>query len=70
MWRAGSDAAKIQIPPKYAVSQGCRLHQGQRARSMGPRILRQHGRDEQAIRAYIRNQEKEDQRLDQLNLWR
>ena len=28
------------------------------------------GRDEQAIRAYIRNQEKEDQRLDQLNLWR
>ena len=28
------------------------------------------GRDEVAIRAYIRNQEKEDQRLDQLNLWR
>ena len=28
------------------------------------------GRDEDAIRAYIRNQEKEDQRLDQLNLWR
>jgi putative transposase len=28
------------------------------------------GRDEEAIRAYIRNQEKEDQRLDQLNLWR
>ena len=27
------------------------------------------GRDEDAIRAYIRNQEKEDQRLDQLNLW-
>ena len=26
------------------------------------------GRDEEAIRAYIRNQEKEDQRLDQLNL--
>ncbi len=24
----------------------------------------------EAIRAYIRNQEKEDQRLDQLNLWR
>jgi hypothetical protein len=23
-----------------------------------------------AIRSYIRNQEKEDQRLDQLNLWR
>jgi putative transposase len=28
------------------------------------------GRDERAIRAYIRNQEKEDQRLEQLNLWR
>jgi putative transposase len=28
------------------------------------------GRDEEAIRAYIRNQEKEDQRLDQLDLWR
>ena len=27
------------------------------------------GRDE-AIRAYIRNQEKEDQRLEQMNLWR
>ena len=28
------------------------------------------GRDEQAIRAYIKNQEKEDKRLEQLNLWR
>ena len=28
------------------------------------------GRDEDAIRAYIRNQEKEAQRLDQLRLWR
>jgi len=28
------------------------------------------GRDEEAIRAYIRNQEKEDQRLEQINLWR
>jgi putative transposase len=28
------------------------------------------GRDETAIRAYIRNQEKEDQRLDQLNMWK
>ena len=27
------------------------------------------GRDEDAIRAYIRNQEKEDQRLEQINLW-
>ena len=28
------------------------------------------GRDEDVIRAYIQNQEKEDQRLEQLNLWR
>ena len=28
------------------------------------------GRDEATIREYIRNQEKEDARLDQLNLWR
>ena len=28
------------------------------------------GRDETQIRDYIRNQEKEDQRLEQLSLWR
>ena len=28
------------------------------------------GRDEAAIREYIRNQEQEDQRLDPMNLWR
>ena len=28
------------------------------------------GRDEKVIRDYIKNQEKEDQRLDQLTLWR
>src|ERR1700758_2842878 len=28
------------------------------------------GRDETAIREYIKNQEQEDKRLDQLNLWR
>jgi putative transposase len=28
------------------------------------------GRDEEAVPAYIRNQEKEDQRLEQINLWR
>ena len=28
------------------------------------------GRDETVIREYIRNQENEDKRLDQLNLWR
>ncbi|MBU0655255.1 MAG: IS200/IS605 family transposase, partial [Gammaproteobacteria bacterium] len=28
------------------------------------------GRDEEVIRAYIRNQEREDHRLDQLDLWK
>ena len=28
------------------------------------------GRDERVIRDYIRNQEQEDKRLDQMNLWR
>jgi putative transposase len=28
------------------------------------------GRDEKVIREYIRNQEAEDKRLDQMNLWR
>ena len=28
------------------------------------------GRDEETIREYIRNQEQEDSRLEQLNLWR
>jgi putative transposase len=28
------------------------------------------GRDEATIREYIRNQEQEDKRLDQMNLWR
>ena len=28
------------------------------------------GRDEQAVREYIKNQEEEDKRLDQMNLWR
>ena len=27
------------------------------------------GRDEMTIRDYIRNQEKEDERLDQMNMW-
>jgi putative transposase len=28
------------------------------------------GREEEVVRAYMRNQEQEDQRLDQLNLWK
>ena len=33
-------------------------------------IISTAGRDEAVIREYIRNQEKADQRLDQLNLWK
>ncbi|HZB88843.1 MAG TPA: IS200/IS605 family transposase, partial [Terracidiphilus sp.] len=28
------------------------------------------GRDESTIRDYIRNQEKEDERLEQMNMWK
>ncbi len=34
------------------------------------RVLSYVGRNEQAIREYIKNQEEEDKRLEQLNLWR
>jgi putative transposase len=71
----------ISIPPKYAVSQVSAIHM---ARVYGERkrnFTGQHfwargyfvstvGRNEDVIRAYIRQQEKEDARLDQLNLWR
>jgi len=55
----------LSIPPKYAVSQVIGFIKGNSAIHMATV-----GRDEEAIRAYIRNQEKEDQRLEQLNLWR
>ena len=76
----------ISIPPKYAVSQvigyvkgKSAIHlarvYGERRRNFvsisGARIFRLDRRgDEAAIRDYIKSQEKEDQRLDQLNLWR
>jgi putative transposase len=81
---AGSRAHDISIPPKYAVwyIKGKRaIHlarvYGERKRS----FVGQHfwargyyvstvGRDEQAIREYIKNQEQEDMRLEQMNLWR
>jgi len=38
---------------------------------LGARLLRiDVGRDETAIREYIRNQEVEDKRLDQLKMWK
>ena len=73
----------ISIPPKYAVSQVVGFIKGKSANPPGPRrnLVGQHfwargyyvstvGRDEQAIREYIKNQEEEDKRLEQLNLWR
>jgi putative transposase len=52
----------LSIPPKYAVSQVVRFMQNANAISWA-------SIDEEAIRAYVRGQEKEDQRLKQLNLW-
>ena len=76
----------LAIPPKYAVSQVVGFIKGKSAihlarvygerkrnfvgQHFGPEASSSTGRDEEAIRAYIRNQEKEDQRLDQMNLWR
>ena len=45
--------------------------QFRRAKLLGARLFCSTvGRDEKAIREYIQNQEKEDQRLEQLNLWK
>jgi len=76
----------ISIPPKYAVSQVVGFIKGKSAihlaRVDGERkrnFVGQHfwargvstvERDEQAIREYIKNQEEEDKRLEELNLWR
>ena len=76
----------ISIPPKYAVWQVVGFIKGKSAwpNVYGERkrnFVGQHfwargyyvstvGRDEQAIREYIKNQEEEDKRLEQLNLWR
>ena len=75
----------LSIPPKYAVSQVVGYIKGKERDPSGPHVRRAKaefrraallgsrifvGRDENAIRAYIQNQEKEDQRLEQLNLWR
>ena len=38
---------------------------------LGSRLLRVHGgRDETAVREYIQHQEEEDERVDQLSMWR
>ena len=76
----------LSIPPKYAVSQVVGFIKGKsaidpglwraQAQLRGPAFLgpwfsvNTVGRDEEAIRTYIRNQEREDQRLEQMNVWR
>ena len=70
----------ISIPPKYAVSQvigyikgKSAIHlarvYGERKRNFGY-FVSTVGRDEAVIREYIRKQEAEDTRLDQMNMWR
>jgi REP-associated tyrosine transposase len=61
----------ISIPPKYSVSEVIRGTQA--TEFSGPQILGEGvpltiGRDEETIRAYIRNQELADKQLDQLQL--
>ncbi|MBI4819837.1 MAG: IS200/IS605 family transposase [Deltaproteobacteria bacterium] len=72
----------ISIPPKYSVAQvvGYTIHvarvfMGRRKNYVGQHFWARGyfvstvGKDEDAVREYIRNQEKEDKRLDQMNLW-
>ena len=60
----------ISIPPKYAVSQVVGYIKGKSAihlaRTYGERKRNFVGQHLE----YIKNQEQEDKRLDQLNLWR
>ena len=61
----------ISIPPKYAVSQVIGFIKGKSAIHLA-RVYGERKRnfDEGLIREYICNQEREDQRLEHLNLWR
>ena len=61
----------ISIPPKYAVSQVIGFIKGKSAIHVA-RVYGERKRnfDEGLIREYICNQEREDQRLEHLNLWR
>jgi putative transposase len=69
----------ISIPPKYAVAQVVGFIKGKSAIHIARTYVGQHfwargyfastvGRDEQVIREYIRHQEAEDRRVDQLQL--
>ena len=58
----------LSIPPKYAVAQVVGYIKGKSA--IHGYFVSTVGRDEGVIRQYIREQEAEDARLEQLNLWR
>ena len=60
----------ISIPPKYAVSQVGRRKNftGQHFWARGYYVSTV-GHDEATIREYIKNQEKEDHRIDQLSMF-
>ena len=61
----------IAIPPKYAVSSVVGYIKGKSAIHLARGyFVSSVGRDEEMIRNYIREQEKEDERLEQLGLWR
>jgi putative transposase len=76
----------ISIPPKYAVSQvvikgKSAIHLARVYGEKKRNFVGQHfwargyfvstvGRDEAVIREYIKRQEQEDNRLEQMNLWR
>ncbi len=70
----------ISIPPKYPVSQVVGFIKGKSAiyvarnfagQSFWARVyyVSTSGKDENAVREYIRSQEKEDRRIDQLSMF-
>ena len=66
----------VRILGKCSVSWHCRRRAGLRKAILGQHFWARGyfvstvGRDEEVIREYIRNEEQEDKRLEQLNLWR
>ena len=72
-WHLMSDHVHmmIAIPPKYAVSSVVGYIKGKSAIHLARGyFVSSVGRDKEMIRNYIREQEKEDERLEQLGLWR
>jgi putative transposase len=59
----------LSKPPKYAVSQVVGYIKAKSAIHLA-RVYGERKRGVGRIREYIKNQESEDQKLEQLNLWR